>query len=500
MKVFYGRVSTTSSHQDSSIYRQEELAKKYECDLILVERESGRGSDRLQYQKMLDLIKSGKVSIVIATRSDRLGRDYHELNYFYALCTKYGTHWEFIEEPEANSRSPWGEEIRRRKAYEAEQESYRLGKRQEQAYKFSEDSGKVFFRRPPLGYRANQQQNAEIDWLTSGGGNAILCLDGELLASGEIALKLKDLYVKHGTLRQSLKHWKEWIKSCEVINQKAADGLLKRTASFVREWLEDPTLRGHTAYGKYRRESFGEKLDKKRFVRLPKNEWRIQYNTHPDQVLITESEFKFIQKNLEQNHNKGIAIALSKSDPEQPRSLTGILRCDLCKLTMISCSTRAKGKLYRYYYCSGKKDFKCQSKGISEKQIIKLIVPAITQKATQLVSVIEQAKSGGSIADPERKGALEKEIADAYNKYNSLKIEAFLSLAKTLEQQLSAIEATQIQEVKRLESREVLLLGLSDPGYWNHLSPQDLHRYLKAIVQTCWVNGRDCSLRIDLDE
>ena len=88
--IGYVRVSTELESQDSSQIRQSATLKKLGAETIVVERESGRNSDRHFYQEILRLIRLGKVKKIIATRSDHISRDQSELRYFF-LSSLYGT-------------------------------------------------------------------------------------------------------------------------------------------------------------------------------------------------------------------------------------------------------------------------------------------------------------------------------------------------------------------------------------------------------------------------
>lgn len=74
MRVGYVRVFTDQAHQSTSVERQLATFEAMGCDLILVERESGRYDDRLKYQQLIEMIKLGEVTEVVASRSDRLNQ------------------------------------------------------------------------------------------------------------------------------------------------------------------------------------------------------------------------------------------------------------------------------------------------------------------------------------------------------------------------------------------------------------------------------------------
>lgn len=445
------------------------------------------------------MIQLGEVTCVVASRSDRINRNQLEQNYFYALCVRHGVEWVFTDEPEASSNSPWGEEIRREKAYEAERESYKIGRRQERAYHFAEQQGRTTCRRVHLGYRINKQRKFEIDSLMSDSSNAVAKDNqGNLFAAGELARLLIDNYLKYGTLRLALKNWKFYLQTLEFLNVKVKDRLTKLSVGTVSDWIKDPTLRGHTAYGRYQKESYGDKLQKKRYKKLNSEEWRIQYHTHPDQVLITETEWQFIKKQVEVNANKGRAIAQSRMSPEEPKSLSSILRCKKCGLFFVRSSSVQKGKKYVYYYCQGKADFHCKNKGISQKILKAQLIDKIVLQARTLVSMIEKAKADFVESSPEKIKLLEQEISDAKTKYEVLKFDAFLSLARTLEQQLNALLTNRKKEIIQLESRKSLLIDLAEKDYWLSLDQLNLHRYLRCLVKDAWIEDGHL-ISVDLD-
>lgn len=502
MRVGYVRVSTDQAHQLTSVERQVATFKTMGCDLILVERESGRYENRPEYQKLINKIRLGEVREVIASRCDRLNRNSFEMRYFYNLCMELGVAWTFTDEPELNSSSPWGVEMRGQKAYEAQQESERLGRRQEKAYVHAENYGKAIARTELLGYVITPQRQYKIDFLLPSSSNLIGFFEGKPYARGEIARVLIDLYLNHRSLRQALRHWKDDFLRCmdtSIGDQKVVGQLLKFAGTSLQEWLRNPVLRGHTAYGKYRKVLHGDKLERKKYVALPPHEWRIQWNTHPDQALISDSEWNAIEKILETNQSLGRAIAQSRRKPETPISLSTILRCKHCQLRFVCSSTVQKGKFYRYYYCCGRKEFHCKSAGIGEVTLVAEIINAIIPKAKQMVAMIEQAKTGVIAVNPDQLALLQHEAQEAEKKYQLTGIREFQSLAQQLNLRIAQIEASRAKEVESLQHSVTLLRGLQNRNYWESLPPADLHRYLRGLVKDCWIDsGRVVEIDLDL--
>lgn len=490
MRVSYRRVSTDQKHQATSLERQEATFIALGCDLHLEERESGTNADRPVYQQLIKMIKLGEVSEVIASRSDRLNRNQHEMRYFYNLCIELGVAWKFTDEPELSSSSPWGVELRSQKAYEAQLESERIARRQERYYVYAEDSGKAIARNKTLGYRITKARKYEIDFALPDGSNVIGYLGEKIYASGELARALIDLFLQQQTLRQALKIWKLDILgrlNTTSYGESEVARLLRFAPHSMREWLGNPVLRGHTAYGKFQKTLYGEKLDKKRYVAAKPYEWRIKWNTHPDQILLSEAEWRSIERVLEANKTQGLAIAKARINSDIPVSLSTILRCRHCGLRFVCVSTKQKGKFYRYYYCCGRKEFHCQQKGISEKVLVQEIIQAIVDKAQQIVALLQSSKAGTITIDNAQLSVLQAESIEADRKYRITGMKEFLTLHQQLKMRAEQIEANRSKEVAQAEKNFRLLVGLASPEYWASLPPIDLHRYLRGLVKDCWI-------------
>ena len=75
----YIRVSTDEQAEGTALNQQSERIKQAGVDEIYLDTQSGADSDRPDFQRLLDDIVTGKISIIKATRWDRLTRNQ---NYF----------------------------------------------------------------------------------------------------------------------------------------------------------------------------------------------------------------------------------------------------------------------------------------------------------------------------------------------------------------------------------------------------------------------------------
>ncbi len=490
MKVAYVRVSTEQIYQDSSVTRQLETFNRMGCDRILTERESATSADRPKYQELIKAIKTGEVNEVVASRSDRLNRNQQEMRYFYNLCIELGVAWTFTDEPELSSSSPWGAELRSQKAYEAQIESERIGRRVERAYIHAEDTGRAIARRKTLGYRINKGK-FELDRLLSDQSNLIGNLNGNLLAEADVARLLVDCFLEHQSLRQALKYWKTELSKIKNGNQAKIEKLKRLHNSGLRRWLENPVLRGHTAYGKNKRKLYGDKLEQKTYQQTKKEEWRIKWNTHPDQALISETEYLKIQSIIENNRGYGYVIAARRSPTDLPPSLSSILRCKLCGLRYICNNQRSNGKTYRYYYCrgKGKESHDCPSKNIEEQKLVKQIILKITAKAHDILFMAHSSKLGKITVPNGHMELLKKEADDALNKYQVTGIREFLNLHNQLKNKIEQIESSRLVETQQAEQNVKQLRALSSPAYWQSQDHKTLHQDLKALIRDCWIEN-----------
>ena len=500
--IGYARVSTELSHQDSSIERQIITYEKLGANLIVVERDSGRDIDRPLYQEIIRLIKVKKIAKIITTRSDRLLRNAAEQEYFYRLCTELGVVWHFTDQPELNPDSPVGRELRARTAYEAQQESGRLSRRIERAYAFAEEEGKVSTRIHPLGYRVNKDKKYELDWVKPGGSNVVGYLDEKAIASADLARILIDLYLSEKTLYKAIRKWRQNYleKLNPIIDKKKYKILFDFTENSMSYWLKNPILQGHTAYGKYKKAYYGDKLEKVRYVKQPQENWRIKYNTHPDQVLITYAESKAIARLLQLNAIHGYRIASYKAQqhPDRPLSLSPILRCNVCGQHFKVSSCHHNNKRYATYYCQGKIQYKCSQASISERLVLSLVIPQITHNAESISQEITRALSGEAATSPKEIQILKEEAASTLEKYKITGISEYAEINRKLEAKIKTLENVHQQEQKVYLEQEKLISAIASVDFWRSLPPVELHRYLREVVQTCWIDNR-AIVKIDLN-
>lgn len=141
----YVRVSSDKQAKDGdSIPAQLDALRKYirkyryECVGEFVDDGiSGTKYDRDEFQKMLDLVETGKVDIILVTKMDRLHRSLRNFLNMQDVLDRNRCHWKAIWEPSYDTTTPQGKMIVNTLINLAEFEANQTGQRirQVQAYK-----------------------------------------------------------------------------------------------------------------------------------------------------------------------------------------------------------------------------------------------------------------------------------------------------------------------------------------------------------------------------
>lgn len=143
--AIYCRVSSTQQAKEGdSISAQLDALNKYAVErkyeiigTFVDDGISGTKYDRDEFQKMLDMVESGKVDIILVTKMDRLHRSLRNFLNMQDVLDRNGCHWKAIWEPSYDTTTPQGRMIvntmMNLAQFEAEQTGERV--RQVQAHK-----------------------------------------------------------------------------------------------------------------------------------------------------------------------------------------------------------------------------------------------------------------------------------------------------------------------------------------------------------------------------
>lgn len=254
---------------------------------LWVDVKSGGDRNRKEFQSMVQAVENKKIDILIAYRVDRLARDAeYGINLGRLFEVNKVKLYDYQKSEFVDFSNPDQWENYAHQAVSAEAEIRKLSKRIRDGYEYNRVMGKAGSK-PCWGYiRNSQTEKYELDPKFA---EAVRGSIEIVLETGNFQLSCRLIAERWG------KQWKP---------------------NTLRVWISNPCLRGHTGY----------KLQNKHWA-------EIKYNTHPDQAVMSEEEFKELQ-----NIIAGRRL-FWKSDRQNPRHpLGGLAYCARCGTKM--CVTR----------------------------------------------------------------------------------------------------------------------------------------------------------------
>lgn len=334
MRVAYGRVSTASGEQASALRAQLDWLKAQEPTLLLQDVESGMNTDRPGYLDLLALVEGGRVTELLATRSDRLGRDAQELVRLVQLCDAKGAAVRTRDDGRLSARTAEELIMLYLKAAMGQAESMRLSLRVHAGLGQGRAMGKPM-RKPCWGYRlSNDRSKLELKE-----------------PDATIAREFLDALKVNG--------WRmlPTLKASPLVPFGSVRG--------VRAWLLNPTIRGAIGYKQLKNHQFEQ----------------ILWDQHD--ALIAPDEFAEMERAIARNRK-----LWGVHGQKTVRALTGLCICS-------ECQNRLKyigGRTYPSLKCSG--DLCSQHyKGVREELVMRWAVDELTKiAASRLAAMVDQSE------------------------------------------------------------------------------------------------------------
>lgn len=388
--VGYARVSSSEQAENQEALRQQiNRLEQAGIDQLYQDVESGTNSNRVGFKKILSLVNQGLVDRIIATRWDRLTREYEAYLNLKTILRESGVKLKLLDQGgDVDLNTAAGELSADMQAIFAVHESRMLTERVQRGHQYRRQK-KVAWTRSPWGYTIVDNQyvlNKEpIICLLKDRPANYLQLNNEPSSSEqlvrgiskfdiardliEVLLEirrprqaLKQMYLKYGTERKNGKgSGRKGRSTNPAINEQL---LFFSSASHVKDWVHNPVLRGHTAYLKY---------IKKGSMKDPKD-WEIHNNTHPNEILITNDEFNELQL-IFQSNVKNVG----------PRTgvffLTGLVICDECGHKCIL----KRGPQHKYYGCRNSQIGCSNSKCVRVERIEEAIIAKLFKRAMAIL-------------------------------------------------------------------------------------------------------------------
>lgn len=335
LRLGYVRVSTSSGEQLSALENQRSRIQATGVDEIIQDIQSGRETDRTGYQHLLEQISARRVSELVITRIDRLGRDAADTDCAIAFCAKHKVKLTALDGGTIESETPAGFVMSRILTTLAEMESRMLSQRIRAGLTAARHKHRPLRGRAPWGYRVNADKSA---------------LEPDPVEWPRATAFLATLAACNWRMNTALTNWQ----------REGRGDIPLHSCRAVRAWLLNPILRGGLGYNQQPNHVFAE----------------IVWDTHPP--LIPRSAFSTITHQLDANRRNW-----GQNSERIPRLLTSLCRCGHCSKTMCY----AGGRQIPSVLC---KTRGCpqQYKSTHESVVRAAIISALTGRATQLTHAI----------------------------------------------------------------------------------------------------------------
>lgn len=313
---------------------QLEWLKAQEPDRLLQDVESGMNTERQGYLELLALVDAGRVTELLATRSDRLGRDAQELVRLVQLCDAKGAAVRTRDDGKLSAKTAEELIMLYLKAAMGQAESMRLSMRVHAGLEQGRAMGKPM-RKPCWGYRLSDDRSRfELQE-----------------PDATIAREFLDALKANG--------WRmlPTLKANPLVPFGSVRG--------VRAWLLNPTIRGAIGYKQLKNHQFEQ----------------ILWDQHD--ALITADEYAEMERAIARNRK-----LWGVHGQKTVRALTGLCVCSECQCRL----KYIGGRTYPSLKCSG--DLCSQHyKGIREAVVLRWVTAEIPKvAAAKLAAMVEQSE------------------------------------------------------------------------------------------------------------
>lgn len=450
MKAGYVRVSTREQDETNALEQQTARVEKAGAVIIFSDVESGRSDKRKEFNRMLTMCKQGKISEIICTRIDRLGRSVMGIHKAIATLEEYKVKLTILDSP-VDSSSPFGWFSINQMAGLAEFESRLLSSRIKHGLDYFREEKKAS-PRPPFGYCRVDEKYAPDLSLHNG------------KTKWAIAKDIIEYFLQPGsTLRKTAQYV---LKTYNI----------SWTAAGLKYWLTNPVLKGNTAY------------NIKGNLNNPER-WIIHDNTH--QPLITQAEFNFIQEKLAVNRNR-YSYGNNKNNHEL-LPLEGQIICGSCGY---KCFCLRKHSTYRIR-C---KKHETLGSNFCENRIssyLPKIIEAVDQKLIQRYQEIQEYTVDNLEIEEE-----DPELIDRQKQLQSLRmLPSSKIIQEAIDQTILEINSIKQRKVEKdkIDNNLVKILEscYQDKNYWDSIPWEDKRRIYKELVNFVKVlNGEILEIKL----
>ena len=315
-------------------------------DLYIDNGRTGTTFNRPEFLRLMDDVKSGKITCIIVKDLSRFGRNYLETGYYLQkVFPQYNLRFIAVNDQyDSLTADPDSMAISMKNIindYYSKDISHKVSS----SFDLKKSQGVYSWGHPPYGYVRNKENPTQLEFDTEVEPYVHLmfrwALDG--VPIHRIAKNLTEM---QAPTYQRLAH----IRSNGHTKRKGSDEWAHRT---VMQILMNQTYAGDFVGNK----SYDRKYDKAnaRFF-IPEDEWMIIPNTHPAYI-DWEDYFRLKERILSDRQERSQILKEMKTTPVNfENKFQGIIFCGECQRRISLRGQRDMKTLYRAFYCKGKRD------------------------------------------------------------------------------------------------------------------------------------------------
>lgn len=419
---------------------------------IYYDIESGASDTRTGYNAVLNAVRGGKCKLLIVPCFDRLSRSVLGWEEAKAEFEKFEVEIVFLDGGKLDLTNPEGVMTSRLYALFASYERDKIVHRIKQGWKFLRSQRRAVH--PPFGYRIEGDRHAINHAPYKDTDKSFFDVAREMIAAffetQGLSPTIRVMSHRYGFKREGVRHQD-----------------FPRDVDGFKRWLSNPVLRGHTVY-------FPTKPEKK----------IVHYNTHPDERLLSEDEWRQIQIVLEH----GRKLMSSSSKLKNP--LAGLWFCGACgsALHVIGSGHSKKGK---YLYCWGaypraSRPQICQERGgphtVKPEYVEGEVIKELVARA-EIIAAIGSEPINQEDDTPEMQS-----IRGEIEQLKALRLLDLQDAIAARQAKLDELRGILASVAEDRQQREKLLSVFSDPSAWTDtarevLTPLERQKIYRELVE-----------------
>ena len=389
-EVGYLRVSSREQEEDTNALDQQR-ARLIDAGAkqIFKDVQAGKNDNRPDFQKLLALVKRGKIRGIIITRIDRITRSLITLKKLVDTLNEHEVSLVILDQ-KMDLGTAQGKLLLNMLGTLAEwevdllSERVKHGKKHQRNQQWANgscpwgykviDHQYVLDQTPFLCLLSDRPDDIELGLVTDS-----VLLPGRTIA--ELARDCIDIFFERKGARRALKViFQKYgiVKTGAKFN--GTDNIFHWTIRGFTLWLKNPVLDGHTSY-------LQSKTIRGKRLLLPEKEWQIERDTHPDQRLFRDDEAAVV-KTIFQTNTRNASGAFQKSltgaDNYRPFAYQiGLVYCEECGSR---CTSKGNGTNDEYlYYACRHAGIGCSNhRAVKRRNIEESIIEALVEKSHRL--------------------------------------------------------------------------------------------------------------------